>query len=205
MEEYVRLNVVFKPPKKAIEEAIKLSKENEVFFILDGLKFHPHMTIYSPEYPRSNVDKVLESVEEIVKNISPITFKFNKVSGGQGFVSVKFDNSPTIKRIHEEIVEKLNPLREGRIREKYGADYHMNFNEEQIENIKKYGYPDAMNRYSPHLSIIRLEDGSLVEEVSKKINWSIAQFTVDKIAVYEMGEHGTCIKLIKEFELKWKK
>ncbi len=207
---YLRLNVVFKPPKEIFDKAIFLSQEigknNEVFFILDGIQFHPHMTIYSPEYPESNLNKILEIVEEIRKNTSPVNFQFKKVSGGQGFISVEFNHSSRISSLHKEIVKKLNALREGHIRSKYqeGSDYHMIFSSEQKENIKKYGYPDSMNLYFPHLTITRLKDESLVEEESKKVKWDVHQFIANKLAVYKMGDHGTCKELIKEFNLKSK-
>lgn len=78
----------------------------------------------------------------------------------------------------------------------------MDFTPEQKENIKKYGYPDAMSLYFPHLTIIRLKDELLAKKISKDINWNISEFIVNKLAIYEMGEHGTCRKLVKEFLLK---
>lgn len=207
--DFLRLNIAFKPPKDVTEKAIALgneiSKNNEVFFVLDGIRFHPHITIYSPEYPKPNVDRVLKIVEEIANNAAKIEFQLQNISGGQGFISVKFNYSPEIKSFHKKVITKLNPLREGRIKKKYeeGPDYHMNFSSEQKENIKKYGCPDAMNLYSPHLTITRLKDkSSSVDEISKNLNWDIPRFTVDKIGVYKMGEHGACKELIKEFPLK---
>ncbi|UCD04566.1 MAG: 2'-5' RNA ligase family protein [Candidatus Woesearchaeota archaeon] len=206
--DYIRLNVAFKPPEEVIEKAINLSQEvsknKEVFFILDGIQFHPHITIYSPKFPKSNLNKVLEIVEEIAKNTSRVEFQVKNIRVYKRFISVNFNYSLDVKSLHEEIVAKLNPLREGCIRKEYeeGSDYHMKFSSEQKENIKKYGYPESMNLYKPHLTIIRLKEESLAGEVVKSIKWDIPQFIVDKIAVYEMGEHGTCRALVKEFNLK---
>lgn len=205
---FVRLNIVLKPPEAVTNKAIALSREvgkdNEVFFVLDGVQFYPHITVYSPKYPESNIDKVLNAVEEIANNTTSFKFWFQKVSSEQGSIVIEFNYSPAIKSFHEITVQKLNPLREGHIRKKYqeGSDYHMSFSLEQKENIKKYGYPDSMSLYSPHLTITRLKEESLAGAVLKSINWDITQFTVDKIAVYKMGEHGTCKELVKEFNLK---
>ncbi len=66
---FTRVNIAVRPPEEVIEEAIKISneisKEAEPFFILDDDTFFPHITIYSPEYPAKNLDKVLETVEKI--------------------------------------------------------------------------------------------------------------------------------------------
>jgi hypothetical protein len=117
---------------------------------------------------------------------------------------VYFELNPEIKRFHEEVVTKLSPLREGHLMKKYqpGADYHLKFSFKQQENIEKYGYHRAMSLYHPHLTIIRLQNELSAEMVANQLTWEIPDFVVEKLAVYAMGEHGTCRKLIQEFPLK---
>lgn len=204
----MRFNTAFNPPKDVIEQTISLSgligKNNDAFFMLDGINFYPHITIYSPEYPESNLNKILETVKEITNRTKKITFVSKGLATIKGFIGVYFELTPEIKQLHEEIITRLNPLREERIREKWqkSSDYHMEFSQEQKENIEKYGYPDAMNLYKPHLSIIRLKDECLAETIVSKLNWGISQFVVDEIGVYKMGEHGACRELVREFSLK---
>lgn len=205
---FIRLNTVFELPENVKEAIIDLSKEivknHEALFVLDGINFYPHITIYSPEYPESNFDKVLRAVEEIAKNTKRFEFIYEKKENHEGFIGVGFNLSPEIKNIHREIVNKLNSLREGRIRDKYKMsldDYKMTFSSEQRENIEKYGYPDAMNLYRPHLTIIRLKNEILAKEVEQNLDWKISNFIVDKIAIYTMGEHGTCKEKLAIFNL----
>ena len=204
---FVRLNITFKLPENIAEKAIGLSREisknNEAFFVLDNVQFHPHITIYSPEYPEKNLGKALEKVAEIASNTEKVNLTLKGIISGQGFIGVKFNYTQEIKKIHERIVLELNSLREGYIREKYTVDdYKMNFTQEQQENIKKYGYPDSMGLYLPHLTIIRLKDEQLAKAVLEEIRWDILEFTIEKVAIYEMGEHGTCRELVKKFNLK---
>ena len=204
---FVRLNTAFKLPEDIAEKAISLSSEtsknNEAFFVLDGIQFHPHITIYSPEYPEKNLDKVLEKVAEIASKTEKVKLTLKGISSYQGSISIKFDYTKEIKKIHEGIISELNSLREGHIREKYTADdYKMKFTKEQQENIKKYGYPYSMGLYFPHLTIIRLKDEQLAKAVLEEIRWDILEFTIEKVAIYEMGEHGTCRELVKKFNLK---
>ncbi len=202
---FIRLNTAFRPPAEIVEVAIKLSQElarqAEPIFILDGKRFHPHITIYSPEYPEARLDKILETVSEVSqKTISP-RFMFKGIIQNQGFIGIEFDYLPEIRFIHERIVAKLNPLREGHIRQKYLSDYNMNFSDEKVENIEKYGYPNSMSLYHPHLTLIRLADEGLAENFVKEIDWPIKTFKAENIAIFTMGENGTCRKLIKEFPL----
>jgi len=52
---FIRLNTVLKLPDKVAEKAVALSheivKNSKAVFVLDGIQFHPHITVYSPEYP----------------------------------------------------------------------------------------------------------------------------------------------------------
>lgn len=203
---FVRLNTAFTPPKEVSEKAIELSRaisnKVESYFVLDGIQFHPHITIYPPEYPEENIVKVLETVERITKSIKPIKFKYAGLDANQGYIGVNFKPSPDIQETHELIVSGLNALREGRIREKYN-DSQMEFTSSQLENVKRYGHPDTMDLYNPHLTITRLKDENEAEEILSTIKWNIPRFIIDKIGVYKTGEHGTCRELLKEFTLKY--
>jgi len=207
VDKFIRLNTALKLPDKVVEEAIalscKIAKDNKAVFVLDGVQFHPHITVYSPEYPEKNLDNVLENTEEIAKNTEKVKLIFERIDVGQGFIIVDFVSSPEIKRLHERIVKILNPLRENHLKGKYEApDYRMKLSQEKKENIAKYGYPNAMTLYHPHLSIIRLKEEFSAEKVVETIKWNAVEFIVDKLAVYTMGENGTCNKLVREFALR---
>ncbi len=201
---FIRLNTAFVPPREVSEKAIELSRAirnlAETHFVLDGVNFYPHVTIYPPEYPEEKVSEVLGAVEQIAKSISPARFKYSRIDSLQGYVGISFEHTSEIKAIHKQVVEALNPLREEHIREKY-SEYQMQFTAAQLKNIAEYGYPDAMSLYDPHLTITRLKDESKAEELVSTINWDILEFVVSKIGVYKSGEHGTCKELIKEFNL----
>ncbi len=201
---FVRLNTAFIPPKEVGEKVIELSKAignlADTYFVLDGIQLYPHITIYPPEYPEENIPRVLETVEKLSGSLSLIKFRFKNLDSGQRYLGLAFEYSDAIQQTHEKIVNTLNPLRQGHVRDKY-AEYHMEFSPDQLQNIEKYGYPDAMNLYNPHLTITRLKDENKTEEIISTINWDIPEFVVDKIGVYKSGEHGTCRELIREFNL----
>lgn len=202
---FIRLNTAFVPPREVSEKAIELSRAIsnlvDTYFILDGVNFYPHITIYPPEYPEGNITKVLETVERTARSLNQLDFKFKNLDSGQGYLGIAFEHSDEIQQAHEKLVSALNPLREGRVRDKY-AECHMEFNSEQLQNIEKYGHPDTMDLYNPHLTITRLKDENKAEAILSTTNWDIPEFTVGKIGVYKMGEHGTDRELIKEFSLR---
>lgn len=204
-DEFIRINIAFKPPVEIAEQVAKLSKEiskkEDTYFFIDSKNFYPHITIYSPEYPTHNLEKILLNIEELSKNLSAVKFVFKKVISSQGFIGTEFDYTEEIKNIHESIVKNLNAFREDRIREKYADSYNMKFSEEKKQNIQKYGYPNSMSLYHPHLTITRLKDENIARKVADEIQWLDKEFIVDKIGAYKMGENGTCVELIKNFNL----
>lgn len=201
---FIRLNTAFILPeevgKKAIELSRAISRLADAYFVLDGVDFYPHITIYPPEYPEKNIDKVLENIGRALEFSNSVRFQYERVETHQGYIGVEFERLSQIQKIHEDLVNALNPLREGYIREK-DDDYQFEFSVKQLKNIQEYGYPDMMNLYNPHLTITRLRDQNKAEQILKTIEWDIPEFIVNKIGVYKTGEHGTDRELVKEFTL----
>jgi 2'-5' RNA ligase len=71
----MRLNTVIKLPIELANDAAILSKslsqKYTTLFTLDNINFFPHVTLYSPEYPDDNVNKVLEIVRNIALSLKP--------------------------------------------------------------------------------------------------------------------------------------
>lgn len=204
--DFIRLNIALKPPKFVAEKAIglsrKLGRKFKYHFVLDDTKYHPHITVYSPEYPVENLEKILEAVRIIAEETKKMKVRGDGFEAKQGFVGVRFDLTDEIREFHKKVVAALNPLRENHLREKYeAADYKMKLSPEKIENIRKYGYPSAMSLYNPHLTIIRLTDEKKAEEISENMKWDIPEFEVRELGVYKMGDHGICKELVQTFEL----
>ncbi|MFZ3054931.1 MAG: 2'-5' RNA ligase family protein [Minisyncoccales bacterium] len=189
----LRINLAFKLPKEIAKKAIflskKIGKNNDSFFVLNGIDAYPHITVYAPIYQESKIDEVFKNVKQEEINLE---LNFKGISSSQGFISLNFETSPGIQKFHEKIVKTLNPSREKDISN--GSDYNMDFDEKQKESIDKYGYPDAMKLYSPHLTIIRLKDEKLAKNLAKNIKWDINQFVVNEIELYKMGDNGICKK-----------
>jgi 2'-5' RNA ligase len=202
---FVRINIAFKPPSEAAWKAEGLSQEisrkEEAFFVLDGSHFHPHITIYPSEYPANIVDRIVEKMEILAKDFSPLEFVFKKAENHHGYISMAANYSPELRSFHEAIVETINPLRGEHLREKYIQASKTEISDAKKQNIRQYGYPDLMDLYNPHLTITRLKDEKMGEQVAKDIRWPIKRFELDTVGIYELGENGTCIRLIREFKL----
>lgn len=202
-EKYVQLNIAFRMPEEVAQEAMKLSREiaekEDAYFVLDGATYFPHATNYAVEFPEKNLEKIINTVQELVADFAPLEICATENIAEQGWVGVYFEYSQQFKEIHTAFVEKLSPLRENRIREKF--DIGTFSSEEEQENIEKYGHPWILNLYNPHLTITKLKDNIIAEKIARELEWKIEKFQIDSIGIFVSGEHGTCRKLLKKFKL----
>jgi 2'-5' RNA ligase len=202
-----RLNIAIKPNKElskyAIEKSRELSSMEKSLYVLDGENYYPHVTLYSPEFPASNIKKVISKVEEIASQTNTFFSKFNTIHHEEGYVVINVKTDVNIMNIHNDLVHSLNPLRDGVLRQKYRDDNYLQAFPDDIKNkIMDYGYPKVFELFNPHLSLIRFADGVSVDAIVKDFVWEYPRFEVSSLGIFEMGENGTCTKLVKEFRLK---
>lgn len=206
MGEFVRLNIAIKLPQDIANKAIELSKsiqgEGNALFVLDGANYHPHATLYSPEFPTKNIDTIYEQLIDITDKLNPFTVPFTKFEGDSGYIGIGLEKTEEIVHLHTTVVEAISPLREGRLREKYTNDeYRAKLSAEQLHNIDTLGYPAILNLFDPHITIIRFDEVEVAERLMEELSWDIEDMTIETIGVFTMGENGTCKELLKEFKV----
>lgn len=198
------MNVVFQVPQDIAREAIRLSQsigsQTRALLVLDSIEYHPHITIYSPEYPQQNIDQLLHEVNAIAGKSLPFALRLDTMVTEYGYVAVQVQGSPDVSHIHAEAVKKLNPLREGHMRKEDQQGLEQCSPAQRI-NITQYGSPNVMGLYRPHLTLSRLANSQDAEKAMSGVIWCMKEFTVTSLAAYEMGDHGSCRTLIKDFPL----
>lgn len=201
-----RLNVVIKPNREVEEYAIKVSKKlaekGNVLFVLDGIDYFPHLTMYSPDFPENSYGEMVRNLRGISAKYSVFKVKFTLFDSEDGYIGINIDNNELVKSLHADIVNTLNPLRKGILREKYqDPEYVEKLSENQQKNIATYGYPAVMDEFTPHLTLIRFDNGERAKEVAKTLVWEIKDLKVEELGIFEMGENGTCTKLVNNVKL----
>jgi 2'-5' RNA ligase len=204
-----RLNTIFIPDenfqKQVLALAAKIFKDKEEIFHIDNKSYFVHLTIYSPEYPLTNIREVISRVNEIAKGIEKFKLLFGDFSRVDGYVGINFRKTEEVTGIHKKILRKLNPLREGRIREKYPDLIKKGvYPPEQVKLINEYGYDKVLDFYEPHLTLGRFVNDEDATRALRELKNSVKldKVLITKIGVSEMGPNGTCIKIGKAFNLK---
>ena len=100
-------NIAIIPPKGISEKAIRVSrslKKEDVFFILDGKKYFPHITIYMAELPKKNLSKIKKTLKLISQNIKTFKIRSNKYRHENGWVHVNFKKDHSLAKLQAEII-----------------------------------------------------------------------------------------------------
>lgn len=182
-----------------------IADKRSVYFYTDGRKFLPHITIHTLEFPLKNIKAAYEEVEKVALNLKPMDLIFKKVYTGWGYIGVEFTKTEQIDNFHKLIIENLNPLREGRLREKYETEISENkYPKKQVKYIGKYGYHNVFEYFMPHLTLARFIDEDETEKAAQFLE-SIIELPDSRaydVGVCEVGTHGTCTRVIKNFRFR---
>lgn len=154
------LNIELIPPDPLYTQLIRLNhiarSQYHSSYNPNGVFCPPHITLYSPCMPASNVPKALDAVGKIAKDTPPITVRLRDIDFfPDGTVYVRCRESREIFQLHSKIVEKLDQLREGHIDPDYKENQQMlQLSEKRL--LEKYGDPHVMENFQPHIAVARV-------------------------------------------------
>jgi hypothetical protein len=118
-----------------------------------------------------------------------------------GYIDIRYYRNVHMRRLQSTILEYINPLRNSLIRDKERERFPT-YSLRKKRDIEKYGYAHVNDHYYPHLTLTKLATQLTLPEMEIPLKWEDMSFTVNKLAIYISGEHGTCRKLIKSFKLE---
>jgi len=145
------------------------------FFKLDSVHI-PHLTLFHIDIYDHDLEKLLHQVENIANLSRLITVVPQALRSGtiaKTFIGVYFKNGKDILDLRQEILDK----------------------------ISKYllKLPKLLN---PHITITRLKrDEDVANAISEITSLLDKKYTFPRLGICEIGENGTCTKVIKSMEL----
>jgi len=209
--DFIRLDTAIIPSsdveKKAIELSRFFSDQGETFFTLDKKDYLPHITLYSVEYPTENLQKIFNVLKDFASSHKNFDIDLPELvmDDSEGFpgIEIRVKKTKQLDDFHREVIDVLNPLREGHLREKYkNPEYVKKFPAKSrklmSEILQKTGYARVLEVYKPHISIAAFSAEMKSGEV-KMSSYEATKMNVNRIGLFTMGEWGTCNKLLKEF------
>jgi len=205
MTQHIQINTVIIPSMETQQEAFRFIEKlrqyaEPEFFVSEEGPF-PHITLYAPEYPESQMSEIQNHLRQFAQESKGVYLPFSHIEVVQdGGVFFVYKETPEIDKMRFAIVEKLNGLRGGHVRQKYYNTER--FNNEQKNDIEKFGYPFSFYKF-PHITLCKfknIEEAQAVIDALGELPCPPSLF-VNILGLYEMGTFGRCIKLVDKYTL----
>jgi 2'-5' RNA ligase len=197
------LDIVIFPPLNIINNAIDISNflTGKGYFTLDEEGPYPHISLYQAEFPVENLEMIKSRLHNIAKSqkhfsIKPPPEPYKKED--KDFIEVSYEKSGELYQLQREILESLNPLRNGLLRTRDKERYNQ-LSREQRENLDNWGYRSVGNEFRPHLTLTRLKNPDSIS--GHNLPKKEFSFRVSQIGIFHLEEYGTCIKKVAIYDL----
>lgn len=203
----MKINIALIPSTDVREAALiaseELAKQFQTHFVLEADGPYPHVTLYAGECRPSRKTAIVRKVGRVCETgvAAGMLCTFTGVAHHDGYLGVRIERTPPLLNLHWEIVEAVS---DQRLQSSAGAEaYHMEFTPEQEENIRKYGYADVGDLYSPHLTITRFANEEDAVKAARQLEaeFDVWQPFYPQVGIFLGGEHGTCAKLLTTLSL----
>jgi hypothetical protein len=129
----------------------------------------------------------------------PLELSTTHYGGKRGYINASYETPAELSRLQEQIISGVNPLRDGLTPEE--ETLLKTATGQKKENIEEYGYKSVGELFVPHLTLTRFIDPTTVAEPDSLPPLSDFDGQFSEIGLFEVGEHGTCIREIARFAL----
>lgn len=194
-------DIVILPSEDLAQKLIAASgalRTEPVLFILDGIQFYPHASLYMTQLKLDDMDKVKKLLAAIARNFAPHAFTAVRYNQEAGYVDAEYGRTAALDRLQMAVIDAINPIRDG-LREKDEVRLQSAIGVAR-QNLERYGYQAIGELFRPHATITRFaHDGRADMSLLPEPAALSGHFT--RIGLFEMGDNGTCIREIASFTL----
>lgn len=183
--------------KLAISTSQELERFDSLFTLEDG-KFFPHVSLYMCQLSLKSIPRIEEQLSAISHSMSALQLEAYRYDHSKCYIDAEYKKFPELVGIQEGVIKAVNPIREG-MREK-DVDRMKEAEGLALKNFQDYGYKYIGELFRPHLTLTRLKAENLksIEELDDVSRFSGVFL---KLGLFEMGDNGTAVRKLAEFEL----
>lgn len=167
-------------------------------FTLEIGKYFPHASLFMLQLKEDDIEIVKSLLAEIASKTDKLNLKASNFDQAHAFIDVEYARNEQIDALQQQVIAALNTVRDG-MREKDKARM-LEATDLALENFQNYGYKNVGELFRPHITFTRFnEEQPTAESLLPKISIFDGSFT--KLGLFEMGNNGTCVRKIAEFDL----
>lgn len=197
----IACDIVMIPDEDIASHIISLSqtlRDKDTYFTLKEGEYYPHASLYMVQLDMDKLDEISERLSDIAQHTQRITLKPKEYHQEWGYIDVEYEREALSDKLQMQVVTAINPLRDGlRAKDKERLESAVG---KERENIEKYGYRGVGEFFAPHITITRFKSRQDIDTIMlPDVHEMVAKFS--KIGIFEMGDNGTCIRKITEFDL----
>lgn len=194
-------DIVILPSDELANRAVAMSADLQKFnslFQLSPTGPFPHASLYMTQLKVDDLEKAKEILASIAANTSLLDLTATRYDQAEGYIDADYARIDLLNQLQMTVVEAINPIRDG-LRENDKARL-LTTTGKVRENLEKYGYRGVGELFRPHMTFTRFADGQAIDtSVLPRPSEFSGQFI--KLGLFEMGDNGTCIRKIADFNL----
>lgn len=199
-------DVVLLPPAAVDQASIAVSQKLSALgteFTLNNTDAFPHLSLYMAHFDElDEVQKRLAALSQRPQlHLEAVSYNAND----QGMCEVFYHKTPEVTDLQETIIAQLNPLRRGhRTKDPVGrllTERLATTQGEEHRHLVQYGYDEVGNFFKPHITFTRFKDHQTPTPIDLLPSVHSFNGTFGTLALFEMGEHGTCVKEVSRWPL----
>ena len=194
-------DIILLPDPDLAAKAIRTSSELAPMgtdYTLSPTQYLPHVSIYMVQLQDEDLEEVIARLATIATATPALQLEGDKYVQSIGYIDVNYAKTQAVGNLQLTVVNAINPLRDGlrpgKIEDLTAATGLAK------ENMEKYGEHRIGELFRPHLTFTRFTNRQAipVEDMGAPTAFN---GTYRKLALCELGPHGTCKRLVKEFPL----
>lgn len=196
-----RYDIALVPTNELTECAISASKQLqtlETYFCLSTAGPYPHVSLYMALIKTEDIAQVARLLQIIATHTPALNLQAHTYYQADGYIDTEYSRTGAIVSLQKKVIKVVNPIRNG-MREK--DNIRMQAASGTLHaNIEQFGYRDVGALYRPHLSLTRFTNDHRVNtNILPEVGVFSGKFI--KIGLFEMGDNGTCIRSVADFQL----
>lgn len=197
-----RYDIAIIPPSSIAQQAISMSQELQpfgAFFVLDDKIYRPHISLYHVPLTEKVLSTVIQILAKIAAQTKPFFLGQDTYYPDQGvWIGVRYIADKAILDLHTTVIAAIKEYRAEQDDIRY-LERWPELSPARRKNIEECGWSDAFAYYSPHISFTKLKQPQA--DVLAHLPHRDFSFFAERIGLYELGKHGTCVELVADFKL----
>jgi hypothetical protein len=146
----------------------------------------------------ADVEEAVRLLTTIATTTAPLSLIADTYFQEEGYIDANYVRTPELDTFQMTVIDAISPIRDG-MRDKDKARLPL-IQGVARENLERYGYRGVGELFRPHITLARFVSGDKIDPSDLPPAHNFSGF-FSKLGLFEMGDNGTCIRKIAEFDL----